>query len=481
MAACGRNFTVVVTEPGHVWTWGRGRAGQLGLNAREHQLLPARAAGREVLSARMVMVAVGCEHSAGVTAEGTLLTWGSGAGGQLGHGDLENRLTPTPLGKELFGGRPAVMVACGSYHTLVLTAGGLWTCGAGQYGVLGHGDIADKLVLTLVVAEGFEGNVQLAMVAAGFLHSVAVGSKGDIWTWGIGVALGHNDFQNRHVPTLLVGAARGNAVMVAAGGAHTVAVTGNGELWAWGNNRNGQLGTTGFDRVKLVPARVGAEDVFGGSPVRTAACGEKHTLIVTKEGSLWSFGEGGYGALGHNNITDQRVPARLEAQHFGDVKIVSVAGGAYHSAAVTENGGLYTWGKATRQDASPTGLGHDDMRTKLVPTYVASHLLQGARVGRCHRLPLLHALAFAMGTHVRLGNAAPTNALAGGSRRSRRHEGKGPAAAADTSTGCAYVMLPGELVQRVLEACASWPEGQAGEMEGIVGLLGGMMKDKLSH
>jgi len=168
MAACGRNFTVVVTEPGDIWAWGRGRAGQLGLNTSENQLLPARV---NTTYRCMVMVAAGCHHAVGVTSEGTLLSWGAGSGGQLGHGDLETRSRLTLLGKELFGGRKAVMVACGSFHTLVLTAGGLWTCGAGQHGGLGHGDEADKLVLTLVAVERFEGNAHIAMVAAGFRSS----------------------------------------------------------------------------------------------------------------------------------------------------------------------------------------------------------------------------------------------------------------------------------------------------------------------
>ena len=45
------------------------------------------------------------------------------------------------------------------------------------------------------------------------------------------------------------------------------------------------------------------------------------------------------------------------------------------------------------------------------------------------------------------------------------------AAAADTNTDCAYVTMQGELVQRVVEACMSWPEGNTGEMEGMVWLL----------
>ena len=89
------------------------------------------------------------------------------------------------------------------------------------------------------------------------------------------------------------------------------------------------------------------------------------------------------------------------------------------------------------------------------------------------------ALAFAMGTHPRLGIAAQTDTAAGGSRKSRRQQGKEPAAT-DTM-GCAYEEMPGELVHRVVEACVSWPEGRAGELEGVVRLLGGgIMKLRVS-
>jgi len=51
-----------------------------------------------------------------------------------------------------------LMVACGDTHTLVMTAGGLWTCGAGLFGRLTHGDEPNKLLVTKVAAEYFNGN-----------------------------------------------------------------------------------------------------------------------------------------------------------------------------------------------------------------------------------------------------------------------------------------------------------------------------------
>jgi len=478
--ACGEGFTAVVMEKGDLWSFGQGMYGQLGLGTHARQTLPALVGGADEVfdGEAVVVVAAGRMHTACVTAKGTLWTWGNGRNGRLGHGDREPRQRPTRLGKEMFGGSPAVMVACGEDHTLVLTAMGLvWSCGDNGNGQLGHGDTADKLVLTLVGAEGFRG-VQIAMVAAGGSHSVALGAEGRVWTWGQGEdgQLGHTDGEDRLVPMQLAGEALGGAaaVLVAAGALHTVAVTREGELWVWGHGLYGQLGL-GDRANRLAPTLVGAEEGFGELQVLTVACGYLHTLAVTKDGALWTFGHGEDGALGHNDHTPRLVPTRIEAQHFGNAKIVSTAGYRSHSAAVTEEGTLYTWGNAS-------GLGHVDEQAKLVPTLVAPHLLQGSRVGRCHDLPPMHALAFAMGTHARLGSAAPTALAAGGGSqgRSPRQQGKTPVAV-DKGNDCEYVMMPGELVQRVVEACVSWPEGRTGELEGVVRMLGGgMMKTKES-
>ena len=64
------------------------------------------------------------------------------------------------------------------------------------------------------------------------------------------------------------------------------------------------------------------------------------------------------------------MPKHFEAQHFGNAKIVSIASGFSHSAAVTEEGTLYTWGKAS-------GLGHTNRETQLVLTRITSSLLAG--------------------------------------------------------------------------------------------------------
>ena len=186
----------------------------------------------------------------------------------------------------------------------------------------------------------------------------------------------------------------------------------DGGLWAWGHGLSGQLGL-GDTQNSLVPVWVGAEEEFGGSPVLMAACGNSHTLAVTKAGTLWSWGVGDDGRLGHNDDNNRLVPTQVEAQHFGRAKIVSAAAGESHSGAVTQHGCLYTWGQGTRvgeEDEEdhqvPLGLGHGDGARKLVTTRVAPVLLQ--RALQCVAVCCCSARASATPTRCRLHTPSPS-------------------------------------------------------------------------
>ena len=92
-----------------------------------------------------------------------------------------------------------------------------------------------------------------------------VSADGRVWTFGDGWngRLGHNDEQQRLVPTLLAAEVfKGSKIVtVAAGGYYTMAVGVNGALWAWGRGSSGKLGL-GDTNDRLMPTLVGAEEVF---------------------------------------------------------------------------------------------------------------------------------------------------------------------------------------------------------------------------
>jgi len=102
-------------------------------------------------------------------------------------------------------------------------------------------------------------------------------------------------------------------------------VTLEGELWVYGHGGCGQLGL-GDHANRLAPTLVGAQVVFVGSLVLMVACGDSHSLAVTKDGTLCTFSGEYYGALGHNDHISRLGPTRIEVHHFGNTKIVSVAG-----------------------------------------------------------------------------------------------------------------------------------------------------------
>jgi hypothetical protein len=207
------------------------------------------------------------------------------------------------------------------------------------------------------------------------------------------------------------------------------------------------MGQSGLgDQInRIIPIMIGKDTVFWESDILSESCGTFHTMAVTKDRTLWTFGKGAEGALGHNDREYRLVPTRVEAQHFGNANVVSVAGAGYHLAAVTEDGTLFTWGIGDKSK----GLGHSSGMPMWIPTRVDPGLMLGACIGPNHKLHPMRAMAFAMGTHSRLG------------------------------WGCLYVTIPGELVQRVIEACTIWPEGRTGELDGMVRMLGGgMMRAK---
>jgi alpha-tubulin suppressor-like RCC1 family protein len=74
---------------------------------------------------------------------------------------------------------------------------------------------------------------------------------------------------------------------------------------------SGQLGL-GDTNDRRVPTLVGAEEVFGGSKVRTVDCGYAHSLVVTEAGGQWACGQGAQDGLGLNDGQDSLVPTRVD-------------------------------------------------------------------------------------------------------------------------------------------------------------------------
>ncbi len=82
-------------------------------------------------------------------------------------------------------------------------------------------------------------------------------------------------------------------------------------------------------------------------------------FFFTLANAIYSWGLGEYGRLGHGDEKDYNVPTLIN--EFKNKVIQSVSCGAEHSAAVVE-GSLYTWGKG-----EAGRLGHGSEKNELAP------------------------------------------------------------------------------------------------------------------
>ena len=263
-----------------------------------------------------------------------------------------------------------VPLAAGEHHTVVVSnLGQIWAAGLNDDGELGTGGTERQHAFVHVAV----GGKKIVVVAAKFCHTAAITDSGELWTWGWNVdgQLGIGDTEiYRHAP-VKVSVNGQKIVAVAAGTYHTAAVTDSGELWTWGDNNAGQLGI-GDTTDRHAPVKVSVN----GQKIVAVAAGVRHTAAITDSGELWIWGDNGDGQLGIGDTTDRHAPVKVSVN---GQKIVAVAAGTYHTAAVTDSGELWTWG-----DNNAGQLGIGDTTDRHLPVKAAA---VPARVSETH-IPL---------------------------------------------------------------------------------------------
>jgi alpha-tubulin suppressor-like RCC1 family protein len=114
--ACGHSLTAALTNSGHVYTMGSPVYGQLG-NPQADGKLPSRVEGK--LSKSFVEeIACGAFHVAVLTSRTEVFTWGKGANGRLGHGDVDDKNSPTLV--EALKDKQVKSIACGTNFTAAI-------------------------------------------------------------------------------------------------------------------------------------------------------------------------------------------------------------------------------------------------------------------------------------------------------------------------------------------------------------------------
>jgi ubiquitin-protein ligase E3 A len=327
--ACGAAHVVAVT-PEDVITWGANEAGQCGHGERAEEAWVKPRSLKVLHGAGVVQVACGRRHTLCVTATSAVYAWGRNGAGQLGLGDAADRRSPALVAA--LWALPVTALAAGDAHSAALTSNGfLFTWGgneAGQLGLPAAAEVAAARDRSASERRAVRRRVNARFVAALAEMGVpreqaelALEQTGNVgvevaaeWLFSVPADVLESALSGEEPAGApgspassldAVGAEGGEARVlaprraplrgvraVAAGWNHTLAVT-DEEVYAWGDNSSGQLGLCSL-RSHRAPAEVA--DLAGAGVVAVAA-GAAHSLFLCRDGRVFGCGDAGGGAL----------------------------------------------------------------------------------------------------------------------------------------------------------------------------------------
>lgn len=334
--ACGGEHLLYLTDTGDVYSYGDNEEKRAFKRGHASSFLVPRlveefALEKALHRTKIIKVACGAQHSVGITEVGELYTWGSGEDGRLGHGDMRDRSVPRKV-MSLLRER-VVHASCGGAHTAVLTDGNkVFTFGRGRNGRLGLGD--NKWRDTPHEVTAFAREAAIVHVVCGWNFTVALGGDGSVYSWGKQgegqCGLGYLD-KDQLVPRNIEKLLDSHVIDIACGYTHTIALTSKGEVYSWGLGEYGQLGRgivyqpvpelVDFSAVLCPPDRV-----------TRVYCGAFHSVVTTNSRVMFSWGLNMYGACGLGHTANKDTPERIDS--FSPERELVVACGHKYTIAL---------------------------------------------------------------------------------------------------------------------------------------------------
>lgn len=177
-------------------------------------------------------------------------------------------------------------------------------------------------------------------------------------------------------------------VQVSAGNAHALAIDSMGNVFAWGQGTYGKLGT-GTTNSLNVPTNISsgvAGSALTGKKIVQVSASNEFSAAIDEDGNVYTWGQNSnYGYLGNNSTVSSSLPINISAIEYfstpGDnplysKKIVQISTGVYHTLAVDSDGGVYAWGSNSGR------LGNNSTVSSLIPVYVSGGITGSEITGK---------------------------------------------------------------------------------------------------
>ncbi|KAL0489360.1 ultraviolet-B receptor UVR8 [Acrasis kona] len=177
--SCGQNTSFTINESGHVHVWGNNSSGQLGLGDLVERVTPI----RNNYLHDIIKIEGGDAHTIALSRNGTLYSFGSNTNGQLGVYDYRGSQSPTPiLVDKIPNGIRITDINCGDYSCVVLTSdGNVYSWGKNADGQLSGRPSDDQNTPKIV---RMPEKKRVLSISSGYKHTLAMMEDGSVWSWG---------------------------------------------------------------------------------------------------------------------------------------------------------------------------------------------------------------------------------------------------------------------------------------------------------
>uniref|UniRef100_A0A183CCW1 Rod_C domain-containing protein n=1 Tax=Globodera pallida TaxID=36090 RepID=A0A183CCW1_GLOPA len=342
--SCGTEHVLLLTVVGRLFSWGLNRYGQCGDGTEKPIVSPIEIKGKW---GSIVSICAGHYHSGFVSESGEIYLWGWGLYGQLGNGGIADLRRPTK--SRPFTALGCVKTICLGYsHTLALCFDGrVFGCGALSHGQLGvdprHLE-GNPIKATNPIQLPFP--MPISLLASKYFHGIALGvdetKKGVLFEWG-------DSPQSLKMKTFLQRRLRSKQKKAKG-------KTGEHEHPSMAESAQiaDVLGepVTSMVNVQPVHLRIRKLCEWDDGSVKALSAGFNHSALLTVDGELFTWGKSLEMQLGHLNRKEKVQPTKVEVPQ--GVRWFEVVCARNFTTAVSVEGKIFVWG---RNDKLQLGLG----------------------------------------------------------------------------------------------------------------------------
>ena len=329
-AACGNEYTLILSTDNEVYAFGNNEDGVLGINDSKLQKYEFTKINFGFYSNKIKEISSGTVHNLALTQDNKILSWGSSQGGQLGLPE-KNLLSNPDYRSSFFISTPSLIsfpskaaktannsitnniakISCGEAHSLALTKNGeVYSWGFGSNGQLGLGFCEDSFepgtgltksrIFTPQLIKALDEE-KIIDIKCGKTFSMFINDKNELFACGVNDLnqLGIDEpFSKKHLynkdiscydfvyPIKVDCFLNMKVLKISCGEGHCLAVIKDlisniRTIWSWGNNKFGQLGQDSLMK-KFTPNPINYLSEYNSKSFEEISCGGFHSLCLIK-------------------------------------------------------------------------------------------------------------------------------------------------------------------------------------------------------